>query len=111
MIRGEGPSGRAVQSVDDPMANIDPDDPVPLIRVLNRQALGLDVDPEEAYELISGIDTMMIGDIDSLVKKANGFKNIGVDRLLTLQQFGTLSHDQAMNSIKLTGEHLIPALA
>ena len=39
------------------------------------------------------------------------FGDIGVGRLMSLQQFGALDHGDVMRSIRLTGEHLIPALA
>jgi alkanesulfonate monooxygenase SsuD/methylene tetrahydromethanopterin reductase-like flavin-dependent oxidoreductase (luciferase family) len=111
MIRGGPAATRAVVSVDDPMAGIDPNDPHPLVRLMNRQALGMEVDPEEAFDALNAIETVLIGDVDTLRKKLEGFKGIGADRVLGLQQFGGLSHESVMRSIKLAGEHLIPAIA
>lgn len=114
MIRGEAADTRAIAALDDPsevMIDLDPDDPVPLIRLMNRQVLGMEVDPVEAYEVISQVESVIIGDVDECLRKARAYQAIGVDRLMSLHQFGGLGHEDAMRSIRLTGEHLIPALA
>ncbi|WP_219894963.1 LLM class flavin-dependent oxidoreductase [Aquisediminimonas profunda] len=89
----------------------DPDDPHPVIRLLNRQYLGMPIDPEEAYEGLAGIDSVIFGDPDTCLRKIKKIQSIGVDRLLTLQQFGHLSHEQVCSSINLLGKEVIPQLS
>lgn len=89
----------------------DPDDPHPVIRLLNRQFLGLPIDPEEAYEGLAGIDSVIIGDPDTCLRKLEKIKSVGVDRLLTLQQFGYLSHEQVCDSINLLGREVMPQIS
>jgi alkanesulfonate monooxygenase SsuD/methylene tetrahydromethanopterin reductase-like flavin-dependent oxidoreductase (luciferase family) len=91
----------------DIVGEVDPDDPTPVIRLLNRQWLGMEIDPEEAYEVINAIDSTIIGDPDTCREKMKRFAEAGVDRLLCLQQFGGISHDDAVRSTRLIGEELI----
>lgn len=114
VIRGAPPDTRAIKAVSDPsevMVDLDPDDPVPLIRLMNRQVLGMEIDPVEAYEVMEPVESVIIGDIDTCLRKARGFADIGVERLMSLHQFGFLAHEDAMSSMRLTAEHLMPALA
>jgi alkanesulfonate monooxygenase SsuD/methylene tetrahydromethanopterin reductase-like flavin-dependent oxidoreductase (luciferase family) len=111
-IRGEASDTRAIGATHDPneiMVDMDPDDPIPLIRLLNRQALGMEIDPEEAYEVMEDVESVIIGDVELCLTKASRYAAIGVDRLMGLQQFGVLRHSDVMSSIELVGEHLIPA--
>jgi hypothetical protein len=39
------------------------------------------------------------------------FADIGTDRLMCLMQFGHVAHENVLRSIRLTGDHLIPAFA
>jgi alkanesulfonate monooxygenase SsuD/methylene tetrahydromethanopterin reductase-like flavin-dependent oxidoreductase (luciferase family) len=93
----------------DLVGEVDPDDPMPVIRLLNRQWLGMELDPEETYEVVNGIDSTIIGDVDTCRKKMQKFADVGVDRLLCLQQFGFVSQEDALRSTKLIGEELIDA--
>ncbi len=114
MIRGQAVDTRSITAEHDPskiMVDMDPDDPIPLIRLMNRQALGMEVDPEEAYEVMESVESVIIGDVDTCIRKARRYADIGVERLMSLQQFGALDHQDVLRSIRLTGEHLIPALA
>ena len=38
------------------------------------------------------------------------FEEVGVDRLLTLQQFGALQHKRVLGSLRLIGEELVPQI-
>jgi alkanesulfonate monooxygenase SsuD/methylene tetrahydromethanopterin reductase-like flavin-dependent oxidoreductase (luciferase family) len=90
--------------------DVDPDDPVPVIRLLNRQHLGMELDPEEVYKVLEPIDSVIIGDPDTCFEKMRKFAEAGVDRLLCLQQFGGLTQEQTMKSIQLVGEELLPRI-
>jgi alkanesulfonate monooxygenase SsuD/methylene tetrahydromethanopterin reductase-like flavin-dependent oxidoreductase (luciferase family) len=92
-------------------AEMDPDDPVPVIRLLNRQALGIELDPEEAFAVLEPMDSMVIGDVATCTRKMAKYAGMGVDRLLCFQQFGWLSHDDVLGSIRRVGEEILPILA
>ncbi len=89
----------------------DLDDPVPVIRLLNRQRAGHALDPEEVYEVLDGVESVVIGDPDRCAEKVAGYARLGIDRLMCLMQFGALPHDRVMGSIQRVGEALIPAFA
>ncbi len=114
-IRGQVKDNRdRARSVADPsqvMVDMDPDDPHPIVRLLNRQALGWELDPVEAYEVLEPLDSVIIGDVDHCRRKFQRYASVGVDRMMCLMQFGQLSHAQALGSIRTLGESLIPEMA
>lgn len=77
----------------------------PIIAVLKRMARGEEVSHEEAHELLEPIDTIVIGDPDHCAQKFDGYRRIGTDRMMCMMQFGRISHDAVMTSIRLAGEH------
>jgi alkanesulfonate monooxygenase SsuD/methylene tetrahydromethanopterin reductase-like flavin-dependent oxidoreductase (luciferase family) len=89
----------------------DLDDPVPVIRLMNRLHAGQEIDPVEAYEALLPIDSVIIGDPDACRDKLARYADLGVDRLMCLMQLGHLEHEHAMRSIRTTGKLLIPELA
>ena len=89
---------------------LDPDDPVPVIRLLNRQMLGIELDPEEVFDTLEPLDAVIIGDVDACTAKMQSFADIGVDRLLCFQQFGGLSNEDVTRSMRLVGKEIPPAL-
>jgi alkanesulfonate monooxygenase SsuD/methylene tetrahydromethanopterin reductase-like flavin-dependent oxidoreductase (luciferase family) len=84
------------------------EDPVPVIRLMNRQRAGLPLDPEECMDAVEPFDTCVIGDVESCRRKLRGFESTGLDRLMCLMQFGMLGPDEALRSIEVAGKHLIP---
>jgi len=116
MIRGNvnaGDPGRGRAALDDPskiMVDLDPDDPNPIIRLMNRQVLGYPIDPLEAYEALADQDSVIIGDVATCRRKIEKYRDVGFDRLMCLMQFGHLDHDRVMASIRRIGEELIPVL-
>jgi alkanesulfonate monooxygenase SsuD/methylene tetrahydromethanopterin reductase-like flavin-dependent oxidoreductase (luciferase family) len=115
LIRGNVSSGngraRGVADPDKVLVDLDPDDPNPIIRLMNRQVLGLEIDPVEAYEALEDQDSVIIGDPDTCRRKIERFRDAGFDRLMCLMQFGDLTHAQAMASIRRVGEVLLPDFA
>ena len=89
----------------------DLDDPVPVIRALNRQRAGLPLDPEEIFSALEPMESVVIGDVESCRKKMEGFARIGVDRLMCLMAFGALPQERVLSSLRLVGEALLPELA
>lgn len=114
-IRGNLLSGKdpAAMRASQPSESIevDPDDPVPVIRLLNRQLLGEELDPEEVYDVLDEIESVIIGDPDTCLAKMKRYADVGVDRLMCFQQFGSLDNDRAVDSIRRVGDTLIPTLS
>jgi len=116
MIRGNVNAGdpsraRMAAEAGKIMVDLDPDDDNHIIRLMNRQVLGMPIDPVEAYEALADQDSVIIGDVDTCRRKIEKFHAAGFDRLMCLMQFGHLSHEQVLGSIRLVGEALIPQLA
>lgn len=90
---------------------LDLDDPIPVIALLNRQLVGEKLDPVEVFEVMEAIESVIIGDVEACEAKLAGYADIGCDRLMCLMQMGGVAHERVMQSIRLTGEELIPRLA
>ena len=88
----------------------DPNDPVPVIRLLNQQLHGQTLDPEEVYEVLDALDSVVIGDPATCLRKIERYAELGVDRLMGLMQFGALPQNAILDSIRIAGEVLIPKL-
>jgi alkanesulfonate monooxygenase SsuD/methylene tetrahydromethanopterin reductase-like flavin-dependent oxidoreductase (luciferase family) len=97
-------------SGDNAQMDDDPNDPIPVIRLLNRQLHGQELDPEEVYEVLDPLDSVVIGDPETCQRKLANYSAMGVDRLMCLMQFGALSQEQILSSIRIAGETLIPSL-
>ena len=89
----------------------DLDDPIPVIRLLNRQMAGLPVDPEEAFEVFESMDAVVIGDPEMCFDKMAKFADIGVQRLLCFQQFGMIEQPAVLASMELLANEVMPKLA
>ena len=89
----------------------DLEDPIPVIRLLNRQRAGLPLDPEEVYEVLDAVESVIVGDPDRCRDKMQAYADLGVDRLMCLHQIGPLSGDQVLGSIRNAGEALVPHFA
>jgi alkanesulfonate monooxygenase SsuD/methylene tetrahydromethanopterin reductase-like flavin-dependent oxidoreductase (luciferase family) len=116
LIRGNvnmGAPKRAQGAVDESrvQVDLDPEDENPIVRLMNRQVLGYDIDPVEAYEALEHQDSVIIGDVDTCLRKAKKYQAAGFGRLMGLMQFGHLRHDEVMASIRRVGEALIPELS
>jgi alkanesulfonate monooxygenase SsuD/methylene tetrahydromethanopterin reductase-like flavin-dependent oxidoreductase (luciferase family) len=90
--------------------DLDPDDPSPVVRLLNRQALGMDIDPEEAYEALEPLESVIVGDPDTCLQKIKRFSELGVDRLLCFQAFGDLKQEDILESMRLIGQEVLPII-
>ncbi len=105
---GDPGRGRAVVDASKVLGDLDPDDPNPIIRLMNRQVLDQPIDPLEAYEALADQDSVIIGDVATCRRKIEKYRDVGFDRLMCLMQFGHLGHDEVMASIRRVGEELIP---
>ena len=78
------------------------------VNIIGRLAKGEEISGEEVYEVLGQQDSIIIGDPETVRRKMNHYREIGVDRLLCFQQVGGLSHDTVMKSIQLIGSEVIP---
>jgi alkanesulfonate monooxygenase SsuD/methylene tetrahydromethanopterin reductase-like flavin-dependent oxidoreductase (luciferase family) len=107
-LRPNDPAASASGDGADSEPDDDLDDPIPVIRLLNRQRAGQTLDPEEVYEVLDAVESVVIGDPDRCREKMERYQAIAVDRLMCLHQFGALSQERILGSIRRVGEHLIP---
>ncbi len=110
-VKDSSPASDAALDAPEIHDGLDLNDPIPVIALLNRQLVGQDIDPVEAFEVMESIESVVIGDVDACEAKLKGFAEIGCDRLMCLMQMGGVSHEDVMKSIRLTGEEWIPRLA
>ena len=116
-IRGELLEGSAsrITVVEDaapaPASDADLDDPHPVVRLLRHAAAGREISPEEAYETLAPLDSVIIGDVETCRRKMQRYRDIGVDRLMCFMQIGDLGHESIMRSMRVTAEQLLPSLA
>lgn len=71
---------------------------------------GEQVRDEEVFEVLSAQDSLIVGSPETCRKKLRAYADLGIDRLMCLQQIGGIPHEKVMKSIRLIGE-LIPDLA
>ncbi len=108
-LQASDPSAtRSVAAPDEAAPDDDLDDPVPVIRLLNRHRAGHALDPEEVFEVLDALDSVIIGDVETCRRKLGGYAALGVDRLMCLMQFGAIPHERVMASLRLAGEALLP---
>ncbi len=100
----------ALQSEEQPSLD-DLDDPNPVVALLKREFAGESISNEEIFEVIRHLDSVVIGGVDTCRRKMEGFRDIGVDRLMCLMQMGAVPQPLVIESIKRTGTELREGLA
>jgi alkanesulfonate monooxygenase SsuD/methylene tetrahydromethanopterin reductase-like flavin-dependent oxidoreductase (luciferase family) len=103
-------AARELEAPAAPPSDDDIDDPVPVIRLLNRQRAGQVLDPEEVFEVLDDVESVIIGDPGRCEQKMRAYAELGADRLMCLHQFGALAPERVLESLRITGETLIPKL-
>jgi len=107
-LQTSDPSATRAVAASQVATDLDLDDPVPVVRLLNRQLAGERLDPVEVYETLEPIESVIIGDVDLCRKKLARYAGIGTDRLMCLMQFGTLPHERVLASLRTVGDALLP---
>jgi alkanesulfonate monooxygenase SsuD/methylene tetrahydromethanopterin reductase-like flavin-dependent oxidoreductase (luciferase family) len=107
-LQTSDPAATRAVTANEVATDLDLDDPVPVVRLLNRQLAGERLDPVEVYETLEPIESVIIGDADLCRRKLARYAEIGTDRLMCLMQFGTLSHERVLASLRTCGEALLP---
>ncbi len=80
----------------------------PAVALIKRELMGQEVSNEEIYESVRDIDSVVIGDPKTCRKKIERFREAGFDRLLCMQQYGELAHEDILKSTALLGAEIIP---
>ena len=80
-------------------------------RLADELKAGQALDPEEVYEVLDGVESVVIGDPDRCREKMERYRAIGTDRLMCLHQFGALPQERILGSIRRVGEQLVPHFA
>ena len=75
---------------------------------MKREFAGEEISNEEIFETIRHLDSVLIGDVNTVEGKMRKFEEIGMDRLMCLVQMGEVPHERVMESIELIGAKLIP---
>ncbi|MGH7021968.1 MAG: LLM class flavin-dependent oxidoreductase [Caulobacteraceae bacterium] len=89
---------------------IHPDDP-PVLVMLKRMAQGEVITAEEAHEVLEELDCVVIGDPDHCRRKIEGYRRIGIDRMMCMMQFGDIPPAAVLRSLELAGRDLVPHFA
>jgi alkanesulfonate monooxygenase SsuD/methylene tetrahydromethanopterin reductase-like flavin-dependent oxidoreductase (luciferase family) len=110
-LQASDPAATRAVAASQVATNLDLDDPVPVVRLLNRQLAGERLDPVEVFETLEPIESVIIGDVELCRRKLARYAEIGTDRLMCLMQFGTLPHARVLASLRTTGEALLPDFA
>ncbi|WP_410592707.1 LLM class flavin-dependent oxidoreductase [Amycolatopsis sp. lyj-23] len=71
---------------------------------------GEQVPDDEVFEVLSAQDSLIVGSPETCRKKLRAYAELGIDRMMCLQQIGGIPHEKVLKSIRLIGE-LIPDLA
>jgi alkanesulfonate monooxygenase SsuD/methylene tetrahydromethanopterin reductase-like flavin-dependent oxidoreductase (luciferase family) len=61
------------------------------------------------FDLLDGMDAVIVGDPERCVAKVRRYREAGCDQLLCLMQPYSIPSDKVMTSIELFGRHVIPA--
>jgi alkanesulfonate monooxygenase SsuD/methylene tetrahydromethanopterin reductase-like flavin-dependent oxidoreductase (luciferase family) len=68
---------------------------------------GQDVPDDEIFTVLSAQDSLIVGSPETCARKLRAYQDIGIDRMMCLQQMGGIAHDDVLTSIRLIGD-LIP---
>jgi alkanesulfonate monooxygenase SsuD/methylene tetrahydromethanopterin reductase-like flavin-dependent oxidoreductase (luciferase family) len=62
------------------------------------------------FDYLLESDAIIVGDPDTCVQKIKKYRQAGLDQLLLMTQMYNIPHEQIMQSIRLFGEYVIPAV-
>ncbi|GAA3000683.1 LLM class flavin-dependent oxidoreductase [Actinokineospora diospyrosa] len=77
--------------------------------LIARVLQGEQVPDEEIFTVLSAQDSLIVGSPETCRRKLRAYADLGIDRLMCLQQIGGIPHDKVLKSIRLIGD-LIPEL-
>ena len=97
----------AIQSVSE-LENLTGSDEHPVVDLVKRYAAGEEISNEEAYELLSPIASVVVGDPETCIRKVEAYADLGVDRLMCFCQIADLPQASILHAMRNVGKHLIP---
>jgi alkanesulfonate monooxygenase SsuD/methylene tetrahydromethanopterin reductase-like flavin-dependent oxidoreductase (luciferase family) len=62
-------------------------------------------------ETFDAADMIIVGDVDTVVRKMKRYADLGIDQLICYMQFGYLEHESIKRTIEILGKEVIPELA
>ncbi|MBM7774337.1 alkanesulfonate monooxygenase SsuD/methylene tetrahydromethanopterin reductase-like flavin-dependent oxidoreductase (luciferase family) [Actinokineospora baliensis] len=71
---------------------------------------GEPVPDDEIFTVLSAQDSLIVGSPETCRRKLRAYADLGIDRMMCLQQIGGIPHEKVLKSIRLIGD-LIPDLA
>jgi alkanesulfonate monooxygenase SsuD/methylene tetrahydromethanopterin reductase-like flavin-dependent oxidoreductase (luciferase family) len=78
--------------------------------LIARVLQGEPVSDEEIFTVLSAQDSLIVGSRETCRRKLRAYADLGIDRMMCLQQIGGIPHEKVLKSIRLIGE-LIPELS
>jgi alkanesulfonate monooxygenase SsuD/methylene tetrahydromethanopterin reductase-like flavin-dependent oxidoreductase (luciferase family) len=76
--------------------------------LIGRVLQGENVPEDEIFTILSAQDSLIVGSPETCARKLRAYEEIGIDRMMCLQQMGGIAHEDVMTSIRLIGD-LIPS--
>ena len=84
------------------------EDEHPVVALVKRYAQGEPISKQEAYELLSPIASVIVGDPTTCRRKVEAYRDLGTDRLMCFVQIADLPQETILGCIRNVGKHLIP---
>jgi alkanesulfonate monooxygenase SsuD/methylene tetrahydromethanopterin reductase-like flavin-dependent oxidoreductase (luciferase family) len=72
--------------------------------LIGRIVQGEDVPDDEIFSVLSAQDSLIVGSPETCRRKLQAYADLGIDRMMCLQQMGSIAHDDVMTSIRLIGD-------
>jgi hypothetical protein len=69
------------------------------------------IDGKVPMEHFDKADMILVGDTESIIRKAKRYADLGVDQLICYVQWGYLEHQDILRTIDILGKEVIPELA
>ena len=98
---------RAVSAID-PAQMARGENEHPIVDLVKRYAAGEKIGNEEAYETLSEVPSVIVGDPETCRRKAQGYADLGVDQLMCFLQIGDLPQATVLEGMRNVGKHLMP---
>jgi alkanesulfonate monooxygenase SsuD/methylene tetrahydromethanopterin reductase-like flavin-dependent oxidoreductase (luciferase family) len=70
---------------------------------------GNDDPKKRQYDYLTDRGLVIVGSPQTCISKLKAYEAMGIDHVLCIQQLYRMPHETVMKSIKLLGEHVIPA--
>ncbi|HEX5407023.1 MAG TPA: LLM class flavin-dependent oxidoreductase [Pseudonocardiaceae bacterium] len=72
--------------------------------LIGRIVRGEDVPDDEIFAVLSAQDSLIVGSPETCRRKLRAYADLGIDRMMCLQQMGSIAHEDVLTSIRLIGD-------